>query len=75
MKIITNLDHTYFFSPVLENPSIPTPDAKTPKSNKPVKPDKNQPTIEKLFVTPVRKRKRTMETSPIVTPKSESEFT
>lgn len=42
-----------------------TPDPKTPKS-KPVL-DKNQPTIEKLFVTPVRKRKRPSAVSPMAT--------
>lgn len=49
-------------------PSTPVADEVKDKSNKgsaskPVL-DKNQPTIEKLFVTPVRKRKRALE-SPI----------
>ncbi|XP_066926950.1 chromatin assembly factor 1 subunit B-like [Clytia hemisphaerica] len=57
-----------------KNPVLPTVDAKTPKSSKPVL-DKNQPTIEKLFVTPVRKRKRTSEMSPTITPKNEGSTT
>ena len=47
-----------------------TPEPKTPKSSsKPVL-EKNQPTIDKLFVTPVRKRKRPSAASPMITPSS-----
>ena len=49
-----------------------TPEPKTPKSTKTVL-DKNQPTIEKLFVTPVRKRKRPSAVSPMTTPSSNDE--